>query len=182
MSVSLGFAHKFLLTPSPVKSFLNYEDASAFAAGRDPPSAAENKPTRFYGVAVGRQPGVYTEWSAAQEAFKGWKGPKFRKFDTRAEAEAFVRSYGAANRSANAASQEGEGDEVGDSEPPPAKKAKKTTKPANPRTGVTVVYTDGSSLGNGRLGATAGVGVFFGVADPRLVSASPIRAGRRLAT
>jgi len=32
------------------------------------------------------------------------------------------------------------------------------------------VYTDGSSLGNGRNGASAGVGVFFGVDDPRNIS------------
>lgn len=29
------------------------------------------------------------------------------------------------------------------------------------------IYTDGSSLGNGRLGATSGVGVYFGQNDPR---------------
>lgn len=29
------------------------------------------------------------------------------------------------------------------------------------------IYTDGSSLGNGKLGAVAGVGVFFGNNDPR---------------
>jgi ribonuclease HI len=29
------------------------------------------------------------------------------------------------------------------------------------------IYTDGSSLGNGKLGAVAGVGVYFGPNDPR---------------
>lgn len=29
------------------------------------------------------------------------------------------------------------------------------------------IYTDGSSRGNGRVGAVAGVGVFFGEGDPR---------------
>ncbi|KAG0054439.1 hypothetical protein BGZ83_011233 [Gryganskiella cystojenkinii] len=33
-----------------------------------------------------------------------------------------------------------------------------------------VIYTDGSSLGNGQQGCQAGVGVFFGVNDPRNVS------------
>ncbi|KAI8598934.1 ribonuclease H-like domain-containing protein [Dissophora ornata] len=33
-----------------------------------------------------------------------------------------------------------------------------------------VIYTDGSSLSNGKVGSQAGVGVFFGVNDPRNVS------------
>jgi ribonuclease HI len=167
-----------LLTPSPVKSFLRYEDASAFAAGRDPPSAAADKPPRFYGVAVGRKPGVYTEWSAAQEAIIGWKGPKYKKFDTRTEAEAFVRSYTTAARPAKHppadadadADDDEEGEEDEDEEEfdeHPAKRLKETGKRANARNGVVVVYTDGSSLGNGRAGASAGIGVYFGDGDPR---------------
>ncbi|KAG7286842.1 hypothetical protein NEMBOFW57_009159 [Staphylotrichum longicolle] len=155
------------------KSFLRYEDASAFAAGRDPPpTTADSRPPRFYGVAVGRKPGVYTEWSQAQEAIKGWKGPKFKKFDTRTEAEAFVRSYSAAAGATKHAlsDADADGEEVDATAEPPAKKAKTTTKLANTRNGVVVVYTDGSSLGNGRAGATAGVGVYFGASDPRNIS------------
>jgi ribonuclease HI len=163
-----------LLTLPPVKSFLRYEDASAFVAGRDPPSAtADNKPPRFYGVAVGRKPGVYTEWSAAQEAIVGWKGPKFKKFDTRTEAEAFVRSYSAAAGSTKHALSEADGDEADGTGEPPAKKPKTAAKLATTRNGVVVVYTDGSSLGNGRAGATAGVGVYFGASDPRFVAPAP---------
>jgi ribonuclease HI len=153
-----------------VKSFLTYEDAAAFAAGRDPPSATnDSKPPRFYGVAVGRKPGVYTEWSAAQEAIVGWKGPKYRKFETRAEAEAFVKSYGTAVKSTKPVVPDADGSLVDGVEEPPAKKPRKTPKPTNPRNGVEVVYTDGSSLGNGRLGASAGIGVYFGDGDPRFV-------------
>jgi ribonuclease HI len=36
--------------------------------------------------------------------------------------------------------------------------------------GVLKIYTDGSSLGNGAKGATAGVGVYFGPRDPRYVT------------
>lgn len=147
----------------PVKSFLSYEDASAFAAGRDPPSTSSDKPIRFYGVAVGRKPGVYTDWPKAQEAIKGWKGPKYKKFDTRADAEAFVRTYS----TAAAALAERDGDGIAQFDEPPAKKAKTSTKPVLSRSNVMVVYTDGSSLGNGRSGACAGVGVYFGPADPR---------------
>lgn len=159
------------------KSFLRYEDASAFAAGRDPPSTADdNKPPRFYGVAVGRKPGVYTDWPAAQAAIIGWKGPKYKKFDTRTEAEAFVRSYSAAARASKHAlsdadaDADADADDVDEIEERPTKKMKHTGKGATTRNGVVVVYTDGSSLGNGRKGATAGVGVYFGDSDPRNVS------------
>lgn len=111
------------------------------------------------------------------------KGPKYKKFATRAEAEDFVRSGG------GVLNIEPRGKEASE---PPAKKAK--TGPATTLsktaasflsagialneeagggesgTGEIRVYTDGSALGNGKTGALAGVGVFFGVDDPRNVS------------
>lgn len=154
-----------------VKSFLTYEDASAFAAGRNPPSTPSGAATKFYGVAVGRQPGVYTDWTMVQECIMGWKGPKFKKFATRAEAEEFVRSMGIEKVTLY------DGDAAEELEPP-AKKVKKapaksTTAAHVPKAGeikVPVVYTDGSSRGNGKVGAMAGVGVYFGPNDPRFVS------------
>lgn len=77
--------------------------------------------------------------------------------------------------------------------PPPSKRPKRmSTKEAEfesqtPQTAVTIernalnqlpsmanpdiliIYTDGSSLGNGKVGARAGVGVYFGKDDPRWV-------------
>ena len=156
--------------PCVVKSFLNYEDASAYVAGRDPPSQAKETPTRFYGVAIGRKPGVYTDWAKAQEAIIGWKGPKYKKFDTLSEAEAFVRQY-----SVGVSASETIGAEVAGLQEPPAKKAKTDTKQLISRSKVVVVYTDGSSLGNGRNGASAGVGVYFGPSDPRCVPALLLR-------
>jgi hypothetical protein len=169
------------LTLSAVKSFLSYDDALAFASGRNPTSATDgSKPPRFYGVAVGRKPGVYMDWSQAQEAIVGWKGPKFKKFDTRAEAEAFVRSYGALSKGTNSTVPEaGSEDQAGAAEKRPAKKAKTTPKVPTARNGVVVVYTDGSSLGNGRNGATAGVGVYFGESDPRFGPRCPFVGNHR---
>lgn len=158
----------------PVKSFTTYEDAMAFAAGQDVPSKSDEAP-RYYAVAIGRTPGVYTSWPQAQEAVIGWKGPKYKRFNTRAEAEAFVRTFGNANANTNSnsnstiapleiSSDESE-DEVQEVAPPPAKKTKVTGVTG----GITVIYTDGSSLGNGKAGAAAGVGVYFGENDPRCV-------------
>ncbi|KAH6617626.1 ribonuclease H-like domain-containing protein [Chaetomium tenue] len=153
------------------KSFLTYEDASAFAAGREPASAMDGtKPPRFYGVAVGRKPGVYTEWPAAQEAIIGWKGPKYKKFETRAEAEAFVRSFSGSAKAIAPTVAGSDQDEADGIEEPTAKRRKTAKKSTKAQNGLVIVYTDGSSLGNGRVGATAGVGVYFGDNDPRNVS------------
>lgn len=162
-------------TPA-VKKFSLYEDAVAFVAGQNPPSSANDEPTRFYGVAVGRKPGVYTDWGKAQEAFVGWGRPKYKRFETLAEAEEFVRKFSgqatntapvAATSDASENASEDALEEI-DELQPPAKKVKKTTG-ASPKSADAVVYTDGSSRGNGKIGAAAGVGVYFGPQDPRFV-------------
>ncbi|KAJ5710529.1 Ribosomal protein L9/RNase H1 N-terminal [Penicillium malachiteum] len=74
------------------QSFLSYEDATAFLNGdKRPSSQAANGTERFYGIQRGRVPGVYTDWSKAQEQINGFQRPRYRKFPTREEAEAFVR-------------------------------------------------------------------------------------------
>lgn len=134
-------------------------------------------------MAIGRKPGVYTDWAKVQQAIVGWKGPKYKRFDTREDAEAYVRTYASANSPAikDESNDEAEAyigrfsvvdstaDEqdtsYGADEWPPAKKTKKAADTASPLT----IYTDGSSRGNGKLGAAAGVGVFFGPNDSRYV-------------
>ena len=54
-------------------------------------AALETEPTRFYGIQRGHVPGVYTDWSKAQEQIKGFTRPRYKKFPTRREAEEFVR-------------------------------------------------------------------------------------------
>ncbi|KAF1926626.1 RnaseH-domain-containing protein [Didymella exigua CBS 183.55] len=51
-------------------------------------------------------------------------------------------------------------------------------QPTGDFTGQIVVYTDGSSLGNGQSGAVAGVGVYFGANDKRNVS-EPLRGSKQ---
>ena len=46
--------------------------------------------SKFYAVRRGRKRGVYTSWARAQEQVAGWPGADFKKFRTRAEAEAYV--------------------------------------------------------------------------------------------
>jgi len=134
------------------KSFTSRKDAEDFAAGKNVTSSASGRgeEEKFYGVAVGHNPGVYETWGEAQEQINGVKGPRYKKFATRKEAEEFVKSGGKGVK------------EKG----PSAKKVKMSSSK-----GKTVhVYTDGSSRKNGQVGAVAGVGVYFGEGDERNVS------------
>lgn len=114
-------------------------------------------------MAVGREPGVYTDWDTASLAIKGWKGPKYKRFDSREGAIEYIRTHG--NEAAQEALLKDEGAE------PSSKKRKKSigsdAGKLEDEKDVLRVYTDGSSLANGRVGAAAGVGVFFGHGDER---------------
>ncbi|KFY48406.1 hypothetical protein V495_01362 [Pseudogymnoascus sp. VKM F-4514 (FW-929)] len=189
------------------KSFSNRSDAEAFVSGRESnsgPSASVGE-ARFYGVASGHNPGVYTDWATAQEQIKGWKLPKYKRFPTRGEAEAFVQAGNRHGKVGSATTelieedeQSGElDDEVSDVESPAVPSKRRKTSPAasveQTRIGQNIVqiaatpsttksrdsdakskplsiYTDGSSLANGQVGAVAGVGVFFGDGDDRNIS------------
>lgn len=98
-------------------------------------------------------PGVYEDWALASEQIKDVKGPRYKRFPTREEAEEFVRTGGKSS-----------GTPAGATASPAAKKLKTGQKDSTVQ-----VYTDGSSRGNGKIGALAGVGVFFGHGDPRYV-------------
>lgn len=202
------------------KSFLTRPEAEAFVAGQNP-GGNSDQTEKYYAVAIGNKPGVYTDWPEAQRAYAGVKGPKYRKFLSRAAAEEYVLTFGgpagkralasqkaAAGRgksaAAAAAAEESEEEEEEDEDEdedddddeeddedgdpaeilqPVAKKQKMPTataasasalskRPAPPAGGggLTEIYTDGSSIGNGKVGASAGVGVFFGEGDVRNIS------------
>lgn len=152
------------------KSFLSREDADAFAAGKK--VAVADEPDKFYAVAVGKPTGIFTDWSEAQKATTGVKGPKYKRFSTRPEAVAYIRQFG--NREAiEALGEKVEPVEKVEVEEklftiqkftPILKESEVDTKP---REDILDIYTDGSSLANGRKGARAGLGVYFGENDPR---------------
>lgn len=205
--------------PKKVQSFPSLEEANSFLTGKIGPSSNgtsssnDSSSTRFYAVQRGRIPGVYSNWAEAQEQIKGYTRPRYKKFDTRKEAEEFVKlgqengvSQAAVKRpggltttdSAKTGGQEeggGGGGEVTETmatfAPLPAgaedgfdpnvrldpstgkivykdsqQKVATKSQPAN-SPGMLRIYTDGSSLGNGRKAAQAGVGVYFGPGDTR---------------
>ena len=63
----------------------------------------------YYAVQKGRHPGVYENWSDCQREVTGAAGAVFKKFKTRAEAEAFVKGdgYGTGSATGVAASSGG---------------------------------------------------------------------------
>lgn len=145
-------------------------------AGRDVASASTIN--KFYGVAAGKNIGVYTSWADAEAQIKGWKNPKYKKFATRADAEAFVESGGKVSQAP------ADEDKVDiDENEPPSKRMRRDVEDdgadADIETTVVLskgkakeeepikIYTDGSSLGNGKTAAAAGLGVWFGPGDKR---------------
>ncbi|EER28830.1 hypothetical protein D8B26_000883 [Coccidioides posadasii str. Silveira] len=208
------------------QSFLTVPEAKAFLTGTQAPVSESSTATstKFYGVQRGRQPGVYTDWAVAQDQIKGFRGPKYRKFSTWAEADEFVRQgreQGNNGAGAEASSKkvklrgapgmtaEPLKDEFGNEYPPgtgplppgaedgfdpnilldpstgrlvyktPEQKAatKLQAKPVPPPN-MLKIYTDGSSLGNGKAVSKAGVGVYFGPGDERNVS-EPLKGNRQ---
>jgi ribonuclease HI len=91
----------------------------------------------FYAVANGRTIGIFSTWKECQTSVKGFPSARFKKFETREDAEEFIDP---------------------------------TSKPISVDETYYYVYTDGGCLNNGKRNAAAGIGIFFGVGDPRNVS------------
>lgn len=158
------------------KAFPSREEATLFAAGKNPNPGST--PDRFYAVAVGNTPGIYTEWTEAQAAYTGVKAPKYKKFDSKEAAEEWMESFDHGNSSiihggVKVDDEEDDEDEYGDQAPPSKKKMKSEIEVNIGGDGTAAleeIYTDGSTLANGQEGAVAGVGVYFGDGDPRSVA------------
>ncbi|XP_066987587.1 ribonuclease H1-like isoform X3 [Macrobrachium rosenbergii] len=156
----------------------------------------------FYAVARGVTPGVYATWAECQDQITGFKGARYKKFSTMTEAQEFVQEHAAQNpvvdrRSESEKSVEkkdsSNGSEAkpesctekrkhssdGEEEAEEGSEKKKLatddkSKFSTDSDGFMIVYTDGACQFNGRHGAQAGVGVFFGHGHPLNVS-EPVR-------
>lgn len=100
-----------------------------------------------YAVRQGRVPGIYGSWAEAEAQVKGYAHAEHKKFRDKEEAERWL----GVKRVPESPAEE--------SEAPPRKKVRVDT--------TTVVYCDGSCLGNGTPEAKAGIGVWFGHANER---------------
>lgn len=97
----------------------------------------------IYAVRVGRQgPALYRSWTECEKAVKGYVGARHKKFASVEEAERFISEVDA---------------------PPP----RTTVDVTESSKDLLIIYADGSALSNGRAGARAGAGVYFGPNDKR---------------
>ena len=141
-----------------------------------------------YAVRVGRQRGLYTQWRDAEAQVKGHAGAVYKGFADTATAERWLAGLSAAPTPAPIlaplpvvppAQRLKPTPHRARSPPPPDRLA-----PAGPETGdllaelrpgALVVYCDGACRANGKVGARAGIGVWFGPGDARNVSAPVAR-------
>ncbi|BBO86071.1 ribonuclease HI [Desulfosarcina ovata] len=93
---------------------------------------------KYYAVAVGRQPGIYTQWfgkTGALAQVEGVKGARYKGFATIEEAREFIRQHPETKS------------RVGGKQAP-RNGANKVAQPPVDLEKRTIIYTDGSSLGN----------------------------------
>ncbi|CAD5217358.1 unnamed protein product [Bursaphelenchus xylophilus] len=118
----------------------------------------------FYAVAKGRRVGIYETWKECKAQTDGFQGPRFKKFNTKAEAQSFIdenKGTGGVRRN------------VGGQEPGPSRKRPnlepgngassvvKKAKGLGPHPDAPTVWTDGACRGNGKKHARAGWGVYW---------------------
>ncbi|KAI9320244.1 Caulimovirus viroplasmin-domain-containing protein, partial [Dichotomocladium elegans] len=117
----------------------------------------------YYAVRRGRQIGIYQTWAECKEHVHGFPNPAFRKFATREEAENFILS------SDQGPSQQGQPyTKCAYSKDSTDSRVQKNHLPhAKIAEADEIVYTDGASSGNGKKGAKAGWGMYWGDGDRR---------------
>ncbi|KAF9202309.1 hypothetical protein BGZ49_007515, partial [Haplosporangium sp. Z 27] len=143
----------------------------------------------FYAVHVGKTKGIYFTWPECEKQIKGVVNARYKKFDSLKEAEEFVK-----NGPKVFTKPPPKGAATGRPSPYAAASAKTSESSLSTSTasaaitnsgkdnyisvnGVRmtasnpiIIHTDGSALSNGKAGSQAGLGVFFGVNDPRNLS------------
>lgn len=159
---------------------------------------------KYYAVQQGRSTGVYTSWSEAQAATKGYSGAVHKSFNNASDAAAFASSSGGYSSSSSSGGGGGGGSTTssgshsygvvlrcsvssygssgsysGRSSVSSSQRSSRGSSRGSSRSNSTqIVYTDGSSRGNGRAGARAGYGVYYGPDDSRNVS-EPLQGARQ---
>jgi ribonuclease HI len=142
----------------------------------------------YYAVHTGRTPGIYMTWDAAKNQIEGYTGAVYRSFKNILDAEQFLLHGKPSNPNvfkspvttqytlpvkfsspcAAASSPETQSPETQSPETPSPESrltslvsAYKKHKDFKAHSNTVHIYTDGSTLGNGKKGATGGYGVFI---------------------
>jgi ribonuclease HI len=108
----------------------------------------------FYAVSNGRIIGIFLNWNDCNNSVKGYKNAIYKKFDTKEEADNFIK----VNEKIHDTNNNTPKHNIMDSD---------VNVVFNPDY---YVYTDGACSNNGRDNALAGIGIFFGINDNRNIS------------
>ena len=108
----------------------------------------------FYAVANGRSIGIFLNWNDCNNSVKGYKNALYKKFDTKEEADNFIKVNEKIYDTNNNTSKHNIIVSVDNGV-------------FNPDY---YVYTDGACSNNGKDNALAGIGIFFGINDNRNIS------------
>ena len=116
----------------------------------------------FYAVANGRNTGIFTNWNDCKNSVNGYRNAKYKKFDTKEEANYFFNKNKRHTNDDNIQSQNKCKDSLDESGCIETNKDNYNAEQ--------YVYTDGSCVNNGTSNAIAGIGIYFGINDNRNVS------------
>lgn len=103
---------------------------------------------KFYAIAVGKKPGIYTSWPAAHTQVKGFPGAKYKGFQTRQEAEQWLENPPTHAPTAPGARA--------------AKKISMAPADTSPKPGEITIYTDGGARFNPGPGGYGVVQIYNG--------------------
>lgn len=118
----------------------------------------------FYAVKVGKNTGIFNTWKECESNIKGYSGAKYKKFNSKSEAESYLEENLKITINDNNFNKIYE--ENKDIEEDIPSKNKIVSDDYNFSECINI-YTDGSCINNGTENAVAGYGVYFGLNDPR---------------
>lgn len=114
----------------------------------------------FYAVANGRNIGIFLNWNDCNNSVKGYKNALYKKFDTKEEADNFIKANEKNIDDTNNKIQNQNHNNI----------IMSTKDDDIILNSDYYVYTDGACSNNGRDNALAGIGIFFGINDNRNIS------------
>jgi len=114
----------------------------------------------FYAVANGRTIGIFLNWNDCNNSVKGYKNALYKKFDTKEEADNFIKVNKKNIDDTNNKIQNQDYNNI----------IMSTKDDYIIFNSDYYVYTDGACYNNGRDNALAGIGIFFGINDKRNIS------------
>lgn len=146
----------------------------------------------YYAVAKGRNPGIYSTWDECKQQVHQFSGPKYKKFNTKQEAEDFVNTFGNTSKKSSNTNSYSKSNfpstsvkrpfepNLHDNREEKRLKYEATNLETSSKNethglekdenGFVNVFTDGACSQNGKRKARAGIGVWFSDDHPLNVS------------